>query len=102
VPDDVADRRLQRLFDLQAAIQRELNEGLVGRELEVLITGASRQPGYLASRTSCHRVVHFAAASGSEAPPVGSLVRVRVTRSNPYSLLAERLHGQPAAVVARG
>jgi tRNA-2-methylthio-N6-dimethylallyladenosine synthase len=97
VPDDVADRRLQRLFDLQAAIQRELNEGLVGRELEVLVTGASRQPGYLASRTSCHRAVHFAVPGGTEAPPVGSLLRVRVTRSNPYSLLAERVHAGPAA-----
>jgi tRNA-2-methylthio-N6-dimethylallyladenosine synthase len=89
VPEDVADDRLQELFDCQAAIQRELNQGLVGRELEALVTGASRQPGYLAARTSCHRIVHFAAEAGQVA--IGSLVPVRVKLASTHSLLGERV-----------
>jgi tRNA-2-methylthio-N6-dimethylallyladenosine synthase len=89
VPDEVADARLQRLFECQAGIQRELNQELVGRELEALVTGASRQAGYLAARTSCHRVVHFAA--DGEAVPIGSLVPVRVRVASAHSLLADRV-----------
>jgi tRNA-2-methylthio-N6-dimethylallyladenosine synthase len=92
VPSEVADARLQRLFEIQAPIQRELNELLVGEEVDVLVTGWSKQPGYLSGRTSCHRIVHF---PSSPAPaPLGSILRVRPTRANDHSLLAE----PPAAV----
>ncbi|HVS14471.1 MAG TPA: tRNA (N6-isopentenyl adenosine(37)-C2)-methylthiotransferase MiaB [Thermoanaerobaculia bacterium] len=93
VPPEVADARLQQLFEIQAPIQRELNERLVGEEVEVLVTGWSKQPGYLSGRTPCHRIVHFA---GSPAPAPGSIVRVRATRAADHSLLAEPLTPGPA------
>jgi tRNA-2-methylthio-N6-dimethylallyladenosine synthase len=86
VPDPVAARRLQELFALQDGIQREVNSGLVGRTLEVLVTGWGRQPGTLSGRTSCHRVVHFAAEDGPTSP-LGGLVPVRIDRALPHSLL---------------
>ncbi len=55
VDSDVASERLQRLFDLQEGIQREINEGLVGKEFEVLVTGWGKKPGTQTGRTSCHR-----------------------------------------------
>jgi tRNA-2-methylthio-N6-dimethylallyladenosine synthase len=88
VSEEVANRRLQELFDCQAVIQRQLNRELIGREVEALVTGTSRQPGYLAARTSCHRVVHFAT---NRDEPIGSMVRLRVTNAHTHSLLAERL-----------
>ena len=38
-----SSRRLQELFDVQNAIQLELNEGAVGETLEVLVTGWGRR-----------------------------------------------------------
>ncbi len=84
-----ADRRLQALFALQTRIQRELNETLVGRDFEVLVTGWGREPGVQNGRTACHRVVHFAA--GEEPARLGSVTRVRATRANDHSLMAERV-----------
>ena len=89
VPLETADRRLQALFNLQTRIQRELNEGMVGKELDLLVTGWSRQPGYQSGRTSCHRVVHF--ACGESPAEIGTLISVRTTHANDHSLLAERV-----------
>ena len=96
VPAETAAERLQRLLDLQNRIQAEINATLVGTEKEVLVTGPGREPGQVVGRTSCHRIVHFRAGTGPEGrgsgPAAGSLVRVRVTRALPHSLL-----GEPAA-----
>jgi tRNA-2-methylthio-N6-dimethylallyladenosine synthase len=91
VPEGTARARLKRLLELQDRIQSEINQTLVGTEREVLVTGPGKQPGYVVGRTSCHRIVHFrAGADAPEGIPVpGSLVRVRVTRALPHSLLGE-------------
>ena len=90
VADGVASRRLQELFALQEEIQREINGGLVGRTLEVLVTGWGKEPGTLSGRTSCHRVVHFAAQDGPSST-VGSLVPIRIEKALPHSLLGSLL-----------
>ena len=93
VAGEVADDRLQRLFAVQSPIQRALNEELVGKERELLVTGWSKQRGYLSGRTGCHRIAHFAvdAEPGVAVPRPGSLVDVRITRAHDHSLLAERV-----------
>jgi tRNA-2-methylthio-N6-dimethylallyladenosine synthase len=83
VPDAVASRRLQTLFEAQARIQAELNARLVGHTLEVLVTGPGKVPGLYVGRSSCHRVVHF--ASDQPRRP-GSFVPVRIDRAHPHSL----------------
>jgi tRNA-2-methylthio-N6-dimethylallyladenosine synthase len=85
VDDVTASRRLQELFDLQNAIQRELNEALVGRTFDVLVTGWGKTPGTLSGRTPCHRIVHFPA--GDRAPAFGSIFPVVVDRALPHSLV---------------
>jgi tRNA-2-methylthio-N6-dimethylallyladenosine synthase len=94
---EVADERLQRLFALQEGIQREINEGLVGKELEVIVTGWGKQPGTQTGRTPCHRVIHF--ATGSEPVSLGGTLRVQVESAFPYSLHGRRL-SIPAVVPA--
>jgi tRNA-2-methylthio-N6-dimethylallyladenosine synthase len=89
VDPEVASERLQRLFQLQEEIQREINQGLVGKELEVIVTGWGRQPGTQTGRTPCHRVVHFAA--GSEPAALGGMARVEVESAFPHSLLGRRV-----------
>jgi len=91
----IAEERLQRLLALQNGIQAELNAGLVGRTMEVLVTGPGKLPGTWVGRTTCHRIVHFAVreeiagkkgSSGADAGLTGSLVSVRIGRSMPHSL----------------
>ena len=78
VAREIADDRLQRVLALQHGIQRELNEALVGRVHEVLVTGWGREPGTQVGRTSCHRVVHFT-PDGSQPTPLGHLTTVRLS-----------------------
>jgi tRNA-2-methylthio-N6-dimethylallyladenosine synthase len=83
VAEEVASARLGRLLDLQAELQREINEGLVGREFEILIEGANRR-GQPTGRTGCNRIVHV---DGPVTPASGEYVRVRVTRGLANSLI---------------
>jgi len=80
-----ADARLQALFALQNRIQRELNEALVGEQLDVLVTSWGKRPGTQTGRTPCHRVAHF--EYGREPLPLGALTRVRVEQAHPHSLI---------------
>jgi tRNA-2-methylthio-N6-dimethylallyladenosine synthase len=86
----VADERLQALLALQGSIQHELNQALVGSEMDVLITGYGKQAGTLTGRTPCHRVVHFPAG---DADQLGAVTRVRIDRALPHSLMAEPVSG---------
>ena len=83
VAPDVADRRLAELFDVQSTIQHELNRTLIGRTLDVLVTGWARTPGHQTGRTTCHRVVHFPPASPA---PLGTLTQVTITTAHAHSL----------------
>ena len=82
----VADHRLAELFELQAGIQRELNQELVGRTLDVLVTGWGREPGVQTGRTTCHRVVNFRAPAVPA--PLGTLARVTIDAAHHHSLTA--------------
>jgi tRNA-2-methylthio-N6-dimethylallyladenosine synthase len=84
VPEDVSAKRLSRLLDLQTEIQRENNQGLVGREFEVLIEGEEK--GKSRGRTPCNRIVHVEDGPGRAA--TGAYVRARIVRGLPNSLIA--------------
>lgn len=84
---ETAAERLQRIFELQEGIQQELNQGLVGEELDVIVTGWGKRPGTQTGRSACHRVVHF--QTGSEPAALGGISRVRVQSAYAHSLLGE-------------
>jgi tRNA-2-methylthio-N6-dimethylallyladenosine synthase len=94
VDEETGSRRLQEILALQESIQRELNENFVGTEMPVLITGLGSEPGALAGRTTCHRIVHFRADNGDT--PLGSITPVRIEKANPHSLLGIRLSSSTA------
>jgi len=105
VPTGVAEARLQRLMAVQDRIQEAQHRDLVGRELEVLVTGWGRRPGQWSGRTSCNRTVHFdaglaAATSGDGSVRPGRFLMVRITASHPHSLLGEPVHLHPDSEVA--
>jgi tRNA-2-methylthio-N6-dimethylallyladenosine synthase len=96
VPDKVASERLQRLFALQAEIQKEINESLVGQHFDILITGWGKRPGSQNGRTPCHRILHF--EYGEEGPKtLGTITRARVDKALPHSLLGSLAAVQGAA-----
>lgn len=86
VRDEVAAERLARLLDLQTELQAEVNRGLVGRELEILVEGPDKD-GRTRGRTPCNRIAHVSGDGGLSKP--GDYLRVRIVRGLPNSLLAE-------------
>ncbi|MEM7050689.1 MAG: tRNA (N6-isopentenyl adenosine(37)-C2)-methylthiotransferase MiaB [Acidobacteriota bacterium] len=87
VDPDVASERLQRLFDVQAKIQRQLNEEMIGRTVDVLVTGWGKEPGFQTGRTTCHRVIHF--DTSGHVAPLGSIIPVTVRSAFPHSLIGK-------------
>jgi len=81
-----AECRLSLLLAEQEQIQRQLNEAMVGRVIDILVTGPGREEGQMSGRTDCHRIVHFAAPHGSGVA-VGGIQSVRIERALSHSLL---------------
>jgi tRNA-2-methylthio-N6-dimethylallyladenosine synthase len=87
-PDDVTEgdkgRRLREVIDLQESISREINMGLIGEEVEVLVEGRSKRGGeQLFGKTGTFKTVVF---PDSGTPP-GSLVPVRVESVTSHTLM---------------
>ena len=82
VPPAVKAARLEALQALVQEIAYAKNRALVGRTLQVLVEGPSRDPGTVCGRTPCNRVLNF---SGKESP-VGAIVPVSVTEALAHSL----------------
>jgi len=90
--------KLARLQELQAAINANItriSEQRLGTVQRILVEGASkRDNGELMGRTECNRVVNFA----GDARLVGQLVDVKITETRSYTLRAEVLTRETAAL----
>jgi len=83
VPEEEKTRRIVALQALQRSVQSELNEDMVGREVEVLVDAASRRrEAELSGRTSQNVVVNLP----GPASWIGETLRVRVERAGPHSV----------------
>ena len=78
-------RNFDRLLELANRISAEKHAAYVGRELEVLVDGVSREPGMLSSRTMNGRLVHLPGDEGL----IGQFVNVKITGSNTWALTGE-------------
>ena len=86
VPDAVKHVRLHRLMQEQNTISREINEALMGAELEVMVEGASKNDAAVWSgRTRTNKIVLF--PHGAER--AGDFVQVRVTQPQTWVLKGE-------------
>ncbi len=93
VGEEEKGRRLQVLVDLQHAVSGEINDGWIGREVEVLVEGpARRDPGQLYGRAPQFKAVVFP----NDGSAAGTLKRVRVVGSTPVTLVAEPLAARAA------
>src|SRR6266545_6851413 len=84
VPREIAVARLERLHAAQRRIAAEILAAQLGRTVEVLVEGASDDPGDRRGRTPENWLVHVAADERSA--PAGALVQARVTRAGHTSL----------------
>ncbi len=82
VPEDEKAARLARLVTLQETISAEINRGLIGSDVEVLVEGpARRTEGWMAGKTPQMKTVVF---PGPATP--GDLVQVRVEAATSHTL----------------
>ncbi len=96
MPEDVSDaektRRIVALQALQKEIQGALYRAAVGRTSDVLVESRSRRRDWeLSGRTGGNTVVNFS----GDAAWIGTIVPVRITAANPYSLRGESLLDTP-------
>src|SRR5581483_9399778 len=87
ISEDLKEYRNHDLLDVVNAATRRTNERLVGRDIEILCEGPSKNnPARLSGRTPTNKIVVF---EGSE-DCVGELVDLRVERANGFSLYGAR------------
>ncbi len=87
VPEEVKQRRLEKLQALQKEITLRKNRALQGREVEVLVEGESKAGAReKTGRTRAGRIVNFA---GDGCEP-GHLVTLRIIEILPHSLRGEK------------
>ncbi len=86
VPEDVKHNRLNRLMAVQNQISLEINEGLLGRELEIMVEGPSKnREDIWAGRTRTNKIVLF--QHSGEQP--GEFRQVRITHPQTWVLKGE-------------
>jgi tRNA-2-methylthio-N6-dimethylallyladenosine synthase len=98
LPLEVKTGRLHRLQALQADIQREIHEGMVGRTAEVLVEGRSQMsPDLLATRTDTGKIVNITGPSEW----TGRLLDVRIVHASANSMRGEALGAPPSLTSLR-
>ncbi len=86
VPEDTKKERFDRLLELQNSISREINDELLGKEVEVLVEGLSKSSKTTyTGRTRGNKIVNF---KGRE-DLVGKLVKVKIETVQTWSLLGK-------------
>jgi tRNA-2-methylthio-N6-dimethylallyladenosine synthase len=78
----IKKQRLYQLQETQARIQLRNNNALIGKTVEVLVTGPNpKQSGEVIGRTVNYRVVNFKSDT-----PAGQFTTILVENVGPYSL----------------
>ncbi len=91
VSEEEKGRRLTLLIDQQNAISAEINDGMVGRTVEVLVEGFGKRDGQLFGRSADFKNVVFA----DDGTPAGQVARVRVIGSTSQTLIGEAVASEP-------
>ena len=87
VPDEVKVRRLTEIIELQQKISYEINQELIGKEVEVLVEGESKRSSeQWMGRTDTNKVVIFPKHEGVKP---GDYVIVRINKANSATLFGD-------------
>ena len=88
VSDDVKDKRMKELLDLQDVISYERNLDYVGRRERILVEGVSKKNSSVYSgRTLSNKLVHFS----SENNHVGEFIDVVIEKAGAFDLFAREI-----------
>ncbi|MEL7025705.1 MAG: tRNA (N6-isopentenyl adenosine(37)-C2)-methylthiotransferase MiaB [Pseudomonadota bacterium] len=87
VDEGVKSERLQRLQALLRDQQRDAQDGMVGRTVEVLFEKPGREPGQWVGKSDYLHAVHIT----DDGVSPGDIAPVRVVESGPNSLAGERV-----------
>ena len=82
VPEDVKSERLARLQKLLFSQQKQFNQSLIGRTLDVLVENTSKTEGEVFGRSPYLQGTHF--KGGGDL--VGTIVKVKIERAGQNSL----------------
>jgi len=101
VSEEEKERRWQELMDMQAAISRKKNEGLIGTIQRVIIDGAETGSGAIFGRTQAHApevdggvfLSDPASLGSAERLQAGTVIRAKITGALDYDLLGEKVYG---------
>lgn len=98
VPERVKRERRAALMELQAGISRKKNQGLIGREVEVLVEGSmpgrsARMRGRMAGQAP--EIDGMVMLKGEVQP--GEFARVRISRALTYDLHGEIISSTPVS-----
>jgi len=85
LPDDIKEKRLAQVLDLQTKMTSRSNEKLINSVQEVLVDGLSKKGGTLSGRTRGNKAVNIDAP----ATLIGSLVQVKITAAGMNSLTGQ-------------
>ncbi len=87
LPDGVGQERLERLIEVQRAIQAEINRSEVGRVEEVLIERPAKSEGDVLGRTERNKVVAFP----GDPSLIGTFARVRLEDTTGATFMGSRV-----------
>jgi tRNA-2-methylthio-N6-dimethylallyladenosine synthase len=94
VPQEEKERRRRMVEDLEERTATEINRGLLGKRVEVLVEG--RHKGMWQGRTRTDKLVFFPFERDEDL--AGSIVGVQIERASPWSLKGSTR--QPSSVRA--
>ncbi len=90
VPESVKKQRFDKLLELQNTISKEINDELLGKEMEVLVEGLSKSSKTTyTGRTRENKIVNFK----GNPDMVGKLVKVKIEEIQTWSLLGKIVEG---------
>ena len=83
VPEEIKKERFKRLLEIQNRISKEINEGFLGREVEVLVEGLSKtSTSTFTGRTRTNKIVNFEGSSEL----IGKLIKIKIEKIQTWSL----------------
>jgi tRNA-2-methylthio-N6-dimethylallyladenosine synthase len=85
LPDDIKEKRLAQVLDLQGKMTSRSNERLVNSVQEVLVDGLSKKGGTLSGRTRGNKTVNI----NAPATLIGSLIHVKIIAAGMNSLTGQ-------------
>jgi len=88
LPDEIKAKRLSKVLCIQDEITLKRNKELVGKELEILVDGKSKNnEDIMTGRTRTNKVVNFRGKTDL----IGKLLNLRIVEARHHSLYGETL-----------